>query len=288
MSTPKPVSAPVPAAGSSDVSLKLAGIVQDYPVPNGKPNRVIDDVSLNFTGPLFNMLLGPSGCGKSTLLRMMGGVRPNDVETPTSGTVEIDGKRCDGPHDDVITVFQRYANRPDLTVFENVEFPFRFRLWARKVPRSEWASRVNQVLEAVGLADKRDLLPSQLSGGQNQRVALARALVLRPRILLMDEPFAALDAQTRQEMQTLLVDLHRQQPCLVVFVTHDVTEAMLLADRVVVLSTSPAQISDDFGITEPRARSLVWLRSTEGVAIQQRILDRLHTAPGHGRVSVTV
>ncbi len=286
MSTQSAVS--IPVAGSAEVSLKLSRIVQDYPVPNGKPNRVIDQVSLDFSGPLFNMLLGPSGCGKSTLLRMMGGVRPNDVETPTSGTVEIDGKRCDGPHDDVITVFQRYANRPDLNVFDNVAFPFRFRLWARRVPRSEWAGRVNQVLEAVGLSDKRDLLPAQLSGGQNQRVALARALVLRPRILLMDEPFAALDAQTRQEMQALLVELHRQQPCLVVFVTHDVTEAMLLADRVVVLSTSPAQISDDFTITEPRARSLVWLRSTEGVAVQQRILDRLHTAHGHGRVSVTV
>jgi ABC-type nitrate/sulfonate/bicarbonate transport system ATPase subunit len=282
------VSSTATALKAPAVTLELENIMQDYPSPHGKPTRVVDGVSLRFDGASINTLLGPSGCGKSTLLRMMGGVRPTDVVTPTAGNVMIDGIACDGPHDDVVTVFQRYANRPDLSVFENVAFPFRFGLWKRKVPKAEWTRQVNDMLEAVALSDKRDLLPSQLSGGQNQRVALARALVLRPRILLMDEPFAALDAQTRSEMQELLINLYRQQPCLVVFVTHDITEAMLLADRVLILSCQPARTGDDFTITEPRARSLVWLRSTEGVALQQRILDHLHQTPGRGRVAVSV
>jgi len=233
-------------------------------------------------------LLGPSGCGKSTILRMMGGVRLFDVKTPTSGRVLIDGVPCDDAHDDVVMVFQRYANRPDLTIWENVAFPFRFRLWGRKVSKKEQRKRVDEMLEVVGIADKAKLRPSQLSGGQNQRVALARALVLRPRILLMDEPFGALDAQTRQEMQRLLVELWRQQSCLIVFVTHDVTEALLLGDRVIVLSTQPAKIADDFQIPEPRPRSAIWQRSTEATRMEERILKQLHDSGGRGEVRVTV
>jgi len=274
---------------SETISLKLSQIIQDYPPQGGTTaTRVVDGVSMAFEGPGINMLLGPSGCGKSTLLRMMGGVRPNDVVTPTSGEIDIAGKRCDGPHDDVITVFQRYANRPDLTVFENVAFPFRFNLWKERVPRADWTARVNEMIDAVGLGDKKSMLPQQLSGGQNQRVALARALVLQPRILLMYEPFAALDAQTRGDMQELLFQLYTKQPCLVVFVTHDVTEAMVLGDRVVVLTAQPGKVADDFRVAAPRPRPPLWLRSTEGVALQQRILEQLHQTPGHGRVAVSV
>lgn len=273
---------------SDTVSLSLSNIVQDYPLPGGGNNRVIDDVSIAFDGPNINMLLGPSGCGKSTLLRMMGGVRPNDVATPTSGRVQINGASCAGAHDEVITVFQRYANRPDLSVFENVAFPFRFKLWRHRVERAEAVRRVHEIIDAVGLSDKKALLPAQLSGGQNQRVALARALVLQPRVLLMDEPFGALDAQTRGDMQELLIRLHERQPCLIVFVTHDVTEAMMLGDRVIVLSTQPARVADDFCIDERAPRSALWLRSTAGVTLQQRILGQLHQATGHGRVSVSV
>jgi ABC-type nitrate/sulfonate/bicarbonate transport system ATPase subunit len=218
----------------------------------------------------------------------MGGVRPNDVVTPTGGSIEIDGKRCDGAHEDVITVFQRYANRPDLSVYDNVALPFRFKLWRNRMSAADTARRIHETIAAVGLADKERLMPAQLSGGQNQRVALARALVLQPRILLMDEPFAALDAQTRGDMQELLVGLFQQQPCLVVFVTHDVTEAMVLGDRVTVLSAQPGRIADDFRITTARPRSDLWLRSTEGAAMQQRILAQLHQSAGHGRVAVSV
>lgn len=273
----------------ASISLVLDQIVQEYPAADGSINRVVDGVSLRFDKPGINMLLGPSGCGKSTLLHMMGGVRPFATPTPTSGTVTIDGQDCHEAHDDAIMVFQRYANRPDLTVAENVAFPFTLGLWKRRIPASERQQRVQDILQAVGLADKKDLYPAQLSGGQNQRVALARALVLRPRILLMDEPFGALDAQTREEMQALLIRLHQSWPCLIVFVTHDVTEALVLGDRVIVLSTQPARIADDFSIDEPRPRSSAWQRSTEAVRLQERILEQLHAvSPGRGAVRVTI
>jgi ABC-type nitrate/sulfonate/bicarbonate transport system ATPase subunit len=274
---------------NTGVSLVLNEIVQEYDNANGPVTRVIDGISLSFNQPTINMLLGPSGCGKSTLLHMMGGVRPFGVKTPTSGTVHINGLECDGAHDDAVMVFQRYANRPDLSVFENVAFPFRLALWKKKLSEAEWKKRVNDILEAVGLADKKHLSPAQLSGGQNQRVALARALVLRPRILLMDEPFGALDAQTREEMQRLLVTLYNNHPCLIIFVTHDVTEALILGDRVIVLSTQPAQIAADFEIKESRPRSAIWQRSTEAVAMQERILEQLHKlSAGRGTVRVTI
>ena len=278
------------AANPSPVSLELRDIVQEYPARDGTGVvRVIDTISLKIERPGIVMLLGPSGCGKSTLLHMMGGVRPIGVSTPTSGEVLIDGVPCHEAHDDVVMVFQRYANRPDLNVWDNIAFPFRLKFWRQRVPASEWKARVDSMIKAVGLDAHRKHMPSQLSGGQNQRVALARALVLRPRILLMDEPFGALDAQTRGEMQTLLVELHEQNPCLIVFVTHDVTEALTLGDRVLVMSTQPAKIADDFAILEPRPRSGVWQRSTEAVQLEERILNQLHNkSAGRGRLSVSI
>jgi NitT/TauT family transport system ATP-binding protein len=270
------------------LSIELSGIIQDYPNANGEgTQRVLDGIDLVLDKPGINMLLGPSGCGKSTLLRMVGGVRPIGVETPSKGTVKIGGKRCDGPHDDAVMVFQRYANRPDLTVAENVALPFTFALWRDRFDAKTRDERIATVLEAVGLGDKKDLRPAQLSGGQNQRVALARALVLEPRILLMDEPFGALDAQTREGMQRLLAELWQKQPCLVIFVTHDVTEAMLLGDRVLVLSASPAKIVDDFTLDEPRPRSNAWLLSSEINRQKERVLERLYQSKGHGQVRVS-
>lgn len=268
--------------------LILDSIVQSYPTPDGAPNLIVEGVSLAFDKPGINMLLGPSGCGKSTILRMMGGVRPIGLQCPTSGRVFIDGKECTDQHDDAVMVFQQYANRPDLTVRENVEFPFRLTLWRERVKPAEIKDRVDHILAAVGLSDKAGLRPVQLSGGQNQRVALARALVLRPRILLMDEPFGALDAQTREDMQSLLAKLHQEQPCLTIFVTHDVTEALALGDRVIVLSTKPARIADDFYINLPRPRNADWIRSSEAQQFQKRVLEQLHKTDGKGQVRVSV
>lgn len=269
--------------------LILENIIQQYPgSPTEPPSLIVDGVSLAFDKPGINMLLGPSGCGKSTILRLMGGVRPIGLQCPTSGRVFIDGKECLDQHDDAVMVFQQYTNRPDLTVRENVEFPFRLSLWRNKVTAVEAKSRVEHMLQAVGLSDKANLRPAQLSGGQNQRVSLARALVLRPRILLMDEPFGALDAQTREDMQALLAKLHSEQPCLTIFVTHDVTEALILGDRVIVMSTKPARVADDFYIPLPRPRSAEWLRSAEAQKFQERVLTQLHNTAGKGQVRVSV
>ena len=274
------------------MKIELSGVVQEYPAPEGDGVlRVLDGVDLTFEEGKLNMLLGPSGCGKSTLLHLMGGVRPLGVVSPTEGAVLIDGQPCTGAHDDVVMVFQRYLNRPDLTVRQNVAFPFRFKLWRGRVPKAEQDARIDEMLDAVGLADKAHHRPSQLSGGQNQRVALARALVLRPRVLLADEPFGALDAQIRHEMQELLVTLIARFPTTVVFVTHDITEALILGDRVVVLSTPPAKVAADFTIDEPRPRSENWLRSTEGSSMAGRVIEQLrggHGASGGGQVRVTV
>ena len=280
---------PAPAAKAPPAALVSAtDIVQEYRQPDGSTLRVLDKVSLRFEKPSINMLLGPSGCGKSTLLRMFGGVRPWNVATPTSGRIEIDGQPCSGPHQDAVMVFQSYANRPDMTVRENVLYPFAFKEWQRRVPAKEAAERVDQMLQEVGLGDKRDQYPAQLSGGQNQRVALARALVLRPRVLLMDEPFGALDAQTRANMQGLLIRLHDAHPCVVVFVTHDVTEALLLGDRVIVLSTQPARVIDDFTIGEPQPRSTDWLAGTEVRVMHDRVVGHLRASGGRGNMRVSV
>ena len=258
----------------SDIRVELSDIVQRYPSGDSEIT-VLDGISLTLEGQGINILLGPSGCGKSTLMRLMGGVRPPDVQSPTSGSVMINGQACEGVHDDVVTVFQQYANRPDLSVEENVRFPFRTKLWKSRVTKAEQDQRSEEIIRAVGLWEKRHLLPSQLSGGQNQRVALARALVLRPKIVLMDEPFGALDAQTREEMQALLLEIVKSHPCLVVFITHDVDEAVYLGDRVLVLSNAPANVADDFRIDEMQPRERLWLQSTEGVQLASRIREQL-------------
>lgn len=272
------------------VSVVLNNIVQEYPDPSGQTHvRIVDDVSLSYDKPGINMLLGPSGCGKSTIMKMMGGVRPYGTKTPTSGTVTIDGVPCDTDHPDVIMVFQQYANRPDLTVRQNVAYPFTLKLWKDKLTQKEQDERIDVMLETVGLADRAHNRPSQLSGGQNQRLALAQALVLRPRILLMDEPFGALDAQTRVEMQHLLIKLWEEQQCLIVFVTHDITEAMMLGDRVTVFSKGPAKIAYDITIAEARPRTDTWLRSTEAVKMEERIINVLReSAHGGGQLRVSV
>ncbi len=254
------------------VSLELRDIVQRYPAPDGSGDvTIVGGISLSLDRPSINMLLGPSGCGKSTLLRMMGGVRPYGMRTPTSGEVLIDGAPCHAEHDDVVMVFQTYSNRPDLTVEQNIALPFKLKLWRDRVSAAERAERIAWAMDRVGLSDRAANLPRQLSGGQNQRVALARALALKPRILLMDEPFGALDAQTRSEMQLLLIKLWEEQQCLVVFVTHDVEEALVLGDRILVLSTRPAALALDLELPDHRPRDELWLRSTRVLNMEKDI-----------------
>jgi NitT/TauT family transport system ATP-binding protein len=190
------------------------------------------------------VLLGPSGCGKSTILRALAGLL-----TPMSGTAAVDGAPVTGNAAQCAMVFQEDALFPWRTAVKNVQYPLKL----RGVRGRELRDAATARLEQVGLGAYLDHLPSQLSGGMRQRVQLARTLACEPRVMLMDEPFGALDAQTRLEMQQLLTSVWETQKMTILFVTHDVDEALLLADRVVLLSHSPATVADVITIDKPRS-----------------------------------
>jgi ABC-type nitrate/sulfonate/bicarbonate transport system ATPase subunit len=193
----------------------------------------------------FITILGPSGCGKSTLLRIVAG-----LDHPTSGEVQLDGKRITGPGPDRGMVFQSYTLFPWLTVLDNVCFGLR----ERGMPRSQQVEIARDFVAKVGLAGFEQHFPKQLSGGMQQRTALARALANKPRVLLMDEPFGALDHQTRELMQELLLGIWEAQRKTVLFVTHDIDEAVFMANRVVVMSARPGRIKVDRSVDLPHPR----------------------------------
>jgi NitT/TauT family transport system ATP-binding protein len=204
-----------------------------YRPPNGRPVLALDDISLDINGREFIALLGPSGCGKSTLLYLIGGFLP--VE---KGQISVDQKRVASPGPDRGIVFQHFALFPWKTVRSNVLYG----LERMRLPRREREARAQRFIDLVGLSGFEDSYPSQLSGGMKQRAAIARTLALDPKILLMDEPFGALDSQTRSLMQAELLNIWQRSPKTVIFVTHDVQEAVYLADRVAVMSARPGRI----------------------------------------------
>jgi NitT/TauT family transport system ATP-binding protein len=209
----------------------------------GRP--VLGELSLDVGAREILVVVGESGCGKSTLLRTLAGLQP-----PLAGQVLVDGEPVRGPGRDRILVFQDDGLLPWRSVRSNVELP----LAIRRVPRARRRQGAASWLDRVGLADSADRLPRQLSGGMRQRAQLARALAGEPRLLLMDEPFGALDAQTRPAMQRLLVDVWRAHPRTVVFVTHDVDEALALGDRIAVLSpTGPTGLAELVEVPHPRS-----------------------------------
>ncbi|HLH93020.1 MAG TPA: ABC transporter ATP-binding protein [Xanthobacteraceae bacterium] len=216
----------------------MAQIVVDrvrhiYRPPRGKPVPALEDVSLEVREREFLALLGPSGCGKSTLLYLIGGFLP--VE---GGGIAVDGKPVAAPGPDRGIVFQHFALFPWKTVRGNILYG----LERQGMAPAERQRRAQQFIDLVGLRGFEDSFPSHLSGGMKQRAALARTLAFDPKILLMDEPFGALDAQTRHLMQTELLGIWRRTPKTVIFVTHDVQEAVYLADRVAVMSARPGRI----------------------------------------------
>jgi NitT/TauT family transport system ATP-binding protein len=197
--------------------------------------KVLDDINLEIADMEFVAIVGPSGCGKTTCLRIVAG-----FEKPTSGTVSVSGKTVGGPGPDRAVVFQHFALFPWKTVRENIELGLRNKKLA-KAPRD---ALVADALHLMNLESHADAFPHQLSGGMQQRVAIARAYVLDPEVLLMDEPFGALDAQTRVVMQEELVRLARVNPRTVLFITHSVEEAVYLADRVAVMTRRPGRIKE--------------------------------------------
>jgi NitT/TauT family transport system ATP-binding protein len=227
-------------------ALQLVGLGKTFSGKTG-PTEALRAVDLSIPEGEFVTILGPSGCGKSTLLNLVAG-----LERPSTGCVEVDGEPVDGPDADRIVVFQDGALFPWLDVQGNVEFGLR----VAGVPTAERKARVAEYLEMVQLEKFARARIHELSGGMKQRVALARALVLRPRILLMDEPFAALDAQTREEMESVIQELWLRSGATILFVTHDIQEAFCLGDRIVVLSHRPGTIRAVVSNDAPRPRTL--------------------------------
>lgn len=224
----------------------------------------IQDLSFAVYENEFVSIVGPSGCGKSTLLALIAGLEP-----PTRGRILLDGQPIEGPGRDRGMVFQSYTLYPWLTVEQNVQFALK----KSDVNRNEQAELVQEYIRLVGLDGFEAAYPSQLSGGMRQRVAIARALVYRPEILLMDEPFGALDAQTRLLMQELLLDVWETNRTTVLFVTHDVEEAILLSDRVYVMTARPGRFKTEVTVDLPRPRSLLETESDDRfVKLRRRVL----------------
>jgi len=230
---------------------------------NGAGIEALRDVSLEIGDGEFICLLGPSGCGKSTLIHLIAG-----LERPTGGQVLVDGQPVTGPGTDRLVVFQEAGLFPWLTVLGNVEFGLKM----AGAPPAERQARAFEFIKLVHLGRFVHAYPHQLSGGMKQRVAIARALVMHPKVLLMDEPFSALDAQTRALLQQELLELWQRLKITVFFVTHNVREATVLADKVIEISARPGQIKRRYAIAVPRPRSEADPRL---LGIQQRILGSL-------------
>ena len=239
----------LPTQSSSQIIIENAS--RAFRTTSGTRSLALGEVSLGISAGEFVCLLGPSGCGKTTLLNMIAGFLP-----PTTGRIIVDGAVVGAPGIDRGVVFQEYSLFGWLTVRQNVEFGARM-TGARSSQRRQLA---DHYLQLVSLNDVGDKYPFELSGGMKQRVAIARALVTRPRVLLMDEPFAALDAMTRSSLQTELLAIWQGERKTIVFVTHNIGESIFLADRVVVMSGRPGTIAEDIQISLPRPRS----RTTAG------------------------
>jgi len=227
----------------------------------------------------FRVLLGPSGCGKSTLLRLIAG-----LDDPDSGEVLVNDRPVHGPGKDRGMVFQKYTSFPWLTVADNIAYGLKI----NGVPEAKRKEIVAQLIQDIGLSGFESAYPETLSGGMQQRVAIARTLALRPAVILMDEPFGALDAQTRSEMQQLLLKVWDETASTILFVTHDVEEAIYLADRIFIMSAHPGTIVEDVQVPFDRPRSLELKQRNEFHELQNYVLGRLRRAPGNGQVRVCV
>jgi NitT/TauT family transport system ATP-binding protein len=239
---------------------------------HGRQVEALADITFDVAAGQFVCVVGPSGCGKTTLLRCLGGLL-----RPTSGDVRVGGRPVSGPPPELAIVFQEYGRSlfPWLKVHENVELPLK----AKGLPSSERSGLVRQALDAVGLGEARTAWPWQLSGGMQQRVAIARALAYQPRVMLMDEPFAAVDAQTRADLEDLVRSVWRQFGVTLLFVTHDIDEAVYLGERVIVLSSSPTVVVEDLTIDLPDERDQLNTRSDPRfVELRGHVYSRIQQA----------
>lgn len=245
IAAPRPTGAPA--------RLSVSGLAKSYPSKSG-PVQIIADLTFDVAAGEIACIVGPSGVGKTTLLKCLAGLQPS-----TSGTASIDGQVIDGPPRDMALVFQEYTRSlmPWLTVQRNVALPLKH----LKLGKAERQARVSGALEAVGLTGNEGKYPWQLSGGMQQRVAIARAIAYRPEVLIMDEPFASVDAQTRFELEDLCLSIRAQFGMTIVVVTHDIDEAVYLSDRVIVLGQKPAVVTRILDVSFPEPRDQILTRA---------------------------
>jgi ABC-type nitrate/sulfonate/bicarbonate transport system ATPase subunit len=270
------------------LKVALRNVSRTFFSPGGEAIQAIKDINFEIEDKFtpdgkdvgeFLVLLGPSGCGKSTVLRLIAG-----LDRPTTGEVLVQGKPVEGPGRDRGMVFQKYTSFPWLTVAQNIEYGLKI----NGAPKEEREKTVAHLVREVGLSGFEKSYPDTLSGGMQQRVAIARTLALRPSVILMDEPFGALDAQTRADMQELLLRVWHESASTILFVTHDVDEAIYLADRIYVLSARPGTIIEDVPSPFERPREPGMKQRREFQEMQQHVLASLRRAPGQGQVRVTI
>jgi len=242
--------------------IEIRGVHKEF-VKGERRVMALQDIDLDVAQHEFVAILGPSGCGKSTLLNMVAG-----FDRPTRGSVKVEGEEIVDPSPRRCVVFQEPALFPWLTVIDNVVFGPK----NRRQPAAEYRPRAAQIIEQVGLRGFEASYPAELSGGMRQRVGIARVLIMEPRVLLMDEPFGSLDAQTRSLMQELLLALWQRHQQTVLFITHDIEEALLLADRVCVMTARPGRIKKSIPVPMPRPRSIELTLSPEFNALRREVL----------------
>lgn len=248
------------------VTLEVKNLNKEFITPEGSVTA-LKNINFKTYKREFVCVIGPSGCGKSTLIRILAG-----LETPSSGNVLLDGEVVHGPGPDRGMVFQGYTLFPWLTVKKNVMFGLEMSGRGKRVSEEQ----ALQWIDLVGLSKFSNSYPHQLSGGMKQRVAIARALANQPRILLMDEPFGALDAQTRAKMQSYLHEIWKNIDVTVLFITHDLDEAVYLADRVLVLKAHPGEVQEVIEVPVPQPRSPDQLLSPEFLATKRRLEELIH------------
>ena len=246
--------------------LSIQGVSRTFTTAKGPATQALTPVDLEVRENDFLTILGPSGCGKSTLLRIVAG-----LDQPSTGHVLLDGREVEGPGADRGMVFQSYTLFPWLTVEENIRFGLR----ERQMPEAQQKERADYFIAKVGLRGFERHYPKQLSGGMQQRTAIARALANDPKILLMDEPFGALDNQTRVLMQELLLGIWESARKTVLFVTHDIDEAIFMANRVAVFSARPGRIKAEFAVDFPHPRHYKIKTSPEFMAIKARLTEEI-------------